>query len=406
MRRTLLAGIAVVAVLAAPAATSAPPIARLLARPPATAGAVWSGRLAVRPATAVPVPPAVLARRGGSVRRASLSRLARGLYRVRLVFPTAGTWRLEARLPGRLVRLGSVVARARPPVTTLLDTPAHAALGPDGALLVVEDGRHRVLRVDPATGRASVLAGTGTILHSGDGGPARAAGLGSPFGLSVAPDGEVFVTSGERLRRIDRAGRISTAFVAPADLGPLAADARSVFFVAADARIYRYDRASAAAEHYAGTGATGFAGDGGPAALATFSAPHGLAFDGDGALLVTDTGNDRVRRIDPVTRVVTTVAAGVTGSWGIARAEDGALYVGAWTANRIYRLEPGGGLVPVAGNGSLDSSGDGGPATAAGLPGPVGMAADARSLYVVESRAGRIRRIDRATGTITTLRLR
>jgi DNA-binding beta-propeller fold protein YncE len=357
----------------------------------------------VRPATAGR--PAVLARRGASTRRASVSRLARGRYRVRLVFPTAGTWRLEARLPSRVVQLGGVVVRARAPVATRIDTPAHAAFGPDGALLVVEDGRHRVLRVDPATGRTSVFTGSGSILHSGDGGPARAAGLGSPFGLAVAPDGEVYVTSGERLRRIDRAGRISTAAVAPADLGPLAADGRSVFLVAADGRIYRHDRGSATTEHYAGTGETGFAGDGGPAALAAFSAPHGLAFAADGSLLVTDTGNDRVRRIDPVTRVITTVATGVVGSWGLTRAPDGALYVGAWTANRVYRLDPGD-LVHVAGNGSLDSSGDGGPATAAGLPGPVGMAADARALYVLESRSGRLRRIDRETGTITTVRLR
>ena len=350
--------------------------------------------------------PAVVATRGSATRRASLTRLGRGLYRVRVVFPAPGTWRLEARLRARRLPLGQIEVRAATPAELRIDTPAHAALHVDGSLLVVEDGRHRVLRVDLATGSASVFAGSGTVAHSGDGGTAVRAGLGSPFGIAVAPDGEVFVTSGERLRRIEHTGRISTVAIAPLGLGPLAADARSVFYVAADARIYRYDRATGTVEHYGGTGGTGFGGDGGPATHAVFSAPHGLAFAADGSLLVTDTGNDRLRRIDAVTRVVTTVAAGLAGSWGVATSPDGTVYVGAWTANRVYRIDAGGSATLVAGNGSLDSSGDGGPAAAAGLPGPVGMALEGGALYVVESRAGRIRRVDLATDTITTLRRR
>ena len=120
---------------------------------------------------------------------------------------------------------------------------------------------------------------------------------------------------------------------------------------------------------------------------------------------MTDTGNNRLRRIDLATGVITTVAAGLDGSWGIALAPDGTVYVGAWSANRIYRIGADGTAVLVAGNGSLTSSGDGGPAVEAGIPGPVGMAVDAGGLlYVLESRAGRIRRIDLGTGLVTTLR--
>jgi sugar lactone lactonase YvrE len=403
VRRTALPTLVAAVAVAAPAA-SAPPAARLVTKPPATAGAPWTARLSVRPHAAPE--PGVVARLGAVARRASVARVRRGLYRVRLVFPAAGVWRLEARVGARRVVLGRVSVRAGRPVEIRLETPAHAVLDGTGGLLVVEAGRHRVLRVDPRAARVSHVAGSGTVRHSGDGGPARSAGLGSPFGIAVAPDGGLFVTSGERLRRIDRAGRISTVAVSPLGLGPLAADARSVFFFSADNRLYRYSRATGATEHYAGTGETGFAGDGGPAAQALFNAPHGLALAPDGALLVTDTGNDRLRRIDPATRVITTVAAGLAGSWGIAVSPDGTVYVGASTANRVYRIALDGSPVAVAGSGRPDSSGDGGPAATAGVPAPVGIAADGEALYVVEARTGRIRRVDLATGTIATLRRR
>ena len=393
-------------VVVVPSPLGAPPAARLVTRPPATEGAAWTARLALRSSPAGR--PVVIARSGQATQRATVTRRSRLVFLVRLRFPFAGRWRLEVRLGKASRPLGSVSVHARgathPRGEIRIDTPAHATLDARGRLLVVEDGRNRVLAIDPARGRVTGFAGSGTVLLSGDGGPATAAGLGSPFGIAAAADGEIFVTSDDRLRRIDTAGRISTAAVAPAQLGPIAADEHGVWFVAADARVYRYDRTTRAVTHVGGTGATGFDGDGGLATLASFSAPHGIALAPDGGVLVADTGNDRVRRIDPLTGIVATIASGVSGSWGLAVGPDGAVYAGAWTANRVYRLDAGGALTLVTGNGALDSSGDGGPAVAAGLPGPVGVAASRDALYVVESRAGRIRRIDLRTGTISTLR--
>lgn len=393
-------------VVVVPSPLAAPPAARLVTRPPATEGAAWTARLALR--TPPARRPVVIARSGQATQRATVTRRSPTVFLVRLRFRFAGRWRLEARLGRASQPLGSVVVRERgatqPRGEIRIETPAHVALDARGRLLVVEGGRNRVLALDPASGRITRFAGTGTVLLSGDGAPATAAGIGSPFGIAAAPDGEIFVTSDDRLRRIDAAGRISTAAVAPAQLGPIATDDRAVWFAAADTKVYRYDRATRAVTHVAGTGATGFDGDGGLATLAAFSAPHGIAVAPDGGVLVADTGNDRVRRIDPLTGVVTTIASGLTGSWGLAVAPDGALYAGAATANRIYRLDSGGTATLVAGDGSIDSSGDGGPAVAAGLPSPLGMAASRDALYVVEWRAGRIRRIDLGTGTISTLR--
>jgi streptogramin lyase len=114
----------------------------------------------------------------------------------------------------------------------------------------------------------------------------------------------------------------------------------------------------------AGTGEKGYTGDGGPAQAATFNLPHELRFDAAGNLFIADTGNNAVRRIDAKTRVITTVTGG---------------------AQRGY-------------------AGDGGPARTAALRGPHSIQFDAAgNLFVCDVGNHVIRRIDHATGLITTL---
>ena len=140
---------------------------------------------------------------------------------------------------------------------------------------------------------------------------------------------------------------------------------------------------------------------------ATFAGPHGLTFASDGALIVSDTGNGRVRRIDTTTRVVTTIASGLEGPFDVEAGADGSVYVAENAGNRVLRVNRTGAVSVVAGTGAAGSSGDGGPAAAAAVGGPVGLALDdaQHALYVVEV-GGRIRRVDLATGGITGLAVR
>jgi sugar lactone lactonase YvrE len=168
-----------------------------------------------------------------------------------------------------------------------------------------------------------------------------------------------------------------------------------------------------------GTGAAGYSGDGGPATQARFNTPHGIASDRAGNVYVADPPNQRIRRIDATTGIVTTVAGtgsgGFSGDGGPATsarlnypkgaeiAPDGSLYIADNNNHRVRRVDLRTGVITtVAGTGTAGFSGDGGPATAARLNEPRNIALDsAGRLYIVDQNNGRIRRVD-ADGRIST----
>jgi sugar lactone lactonase YvrE len=142
-----------------------------------------------------------------------------------------------------------------PAVAAALFAPYTVALDTWGNLYVGDGGNGRVRKIDTA-GIITTLAGTGTNISSGDGGPAVSAGLTGAQGVAVDPRGDVFVTDGNTIRKVDLDGRISTV---------------------------------------AGAGPPGFWGDGGPARSAGLDNPIGLAVDPAGGLLVADSFNHRSR---------------------------------------------------------------------------------------------------------------
>jgi DNA-binding beta-propeller fold protein YncE len=173
----------------------------------------------------------------------------------------------------------------------------------------------------------------------------------------------------------------------------------------------------------AGRGVAGYLGDGGPATLAQLDGPTGVAVDAAGGILVVDASN-RVRRIAYGT--ITTVAgSGVAGevSPGVALPEDGGPAIDAQMNhpigvaidrdgniliadalyNRIRRVTPDGTITTIAGDGIAEFGGDGGPATAAFLQYPTGVALDHDgNMFIADAGNHRIRRID-PDGTITTV---
>ena len=182
-------------------------------------------------------------------------------------------------------------------------------------------------------------------------------------------------------------------------------------------RIRRVDPATCRISTLAGNGIGTFAGDGGPAPAASFSNPTALLLH-DGGLLVADAGNGRVRRVDLVTLEVSTWAGGgdAPGDGGPARSArfscpvglartSGGILVADACAFRIRRIDAATGVVTtVAGTGEYGFSGDGGPATAARLGNPRAIAVDrAGDLLIVDTCALRIRRVKAATGIIETI---
>ncbi|WP_018504986.1 protein kinase domain-containing protein [Parafrankia discariae] len=266
------------------------------------------------------------------------------------------------------------------PAVGPIGNPSGVAVGGDGALYLTDYSYNRVWKIDRA-GQISTLAGTGTPGFSGDGGPATQAQLNSPLGVAVGGDGALYLTdySNHRIRKIDRAGQISTL---------------------------------------AGTGTPGFSGDGGPATQAQLNSPNGIAIGGDGTLYIADYGNSRIRKIDPAGQISTLAGTGTPGFSGdggpatqaqlnrldgVAVGGDGTLYLTDYDNSRIRKIDPAGQISTLAGTGTPGFSGDGGPATQAQFRSPFGVAVGGDgTLYLTDYDNGRIRKIDPA-GQISTV---
>jgi len=290
-----------------------------------------------------------------------------------------------------------LLIRATPQITTLvgmLNNPFHVVIGPDGRLYFSDYGSNRVLSLDFATKKITVVAGNGTKGYSGDGGPATSAQLAAPHEVRFDSKGNMYVDERDNhiVRKVDmKSGIIST---------------------------------------FAGTPAkNGYAGDGGPATNALFNQPHGITLDRADNLYICDPLNNRLRRVDSKTGIITTFAGNgqnsrtpdeghmrdvpLAGPRSLEIARDGKWYLALREGNGIFRLDATKGtLTRIAGSGDNGYTGDGGPAIAArfgslgpgGLTGPKGLTVsdDGKTMYVADCENHVIRKIDLRTGIITT----
>ena len=323
-----------------------------------------------------------------------------------------------------------------PATSASLNRPNAVAIDASGNLFIADGSNYRVRRVDAATGIITTVAGDGTLGGSGDGGPATSASFNYANGVAVDGSGNLFIAESHRIRRVDGATGIITTVVGGAasgfsgDGGPatsaslnfpsgLAVDGSGNLYISDsfNYRVRRVDAATGVITTVAGDGIRGFSGDGGPATSASLNVPWGVAVDTSGNVYIADRDNHRVRRVDAATGVITTVAGGFVGDGGpatssslnspagIALDASGNLYI-ADSAHHRVRLVDGatGTITTVAGTTSTGFSGDGGPATTANLNSPQGVAVDGSgNLYISDTFNHRVRRVDAATGVITTV---
>lgn len=302
------------------------------------------------------------------------------------------------------------------------------------------------------TGLIQTYAGNGTQGYGGDGGPATSANLAGPTGLTFDAQGNLYIAdaTNRRVREVNASTGIITTVagggtggargLATAAMlqGPcsVALDSAGDLYIsdtctsasgggggggtsAGNGVIWRVDAVTGVITIVAGGGTT--LGDGGPATSGAINLPVGIAVDSSNDIFIADSGNNRIRRVDGTTGIITTVAGNGTAAFagdgalataaslnspsGVAVDAAGNLYIADSANNRIRRVDAVSGIITtVAGTGAAGFNGDGIAATGASLDYPLSVAlSPSGNLVVADSQNYRVRMIDMTSGLIWTL---
>ncbi len=312
--------------------------------------------------------------------------------------------------------------------------PNFLSFDPSGRLLIADPGDFTVKRIN-SDGRIQTIAGLG-IQGVGQGyqlvygGPATGTLLGTPrqavadakgniyisddyasVVYIITPDGNLNLFAGQVGAYQfggDNIPATSSSFVQPEGL---ALDGSGNLYISdpGDNRIRMVSAATGVITTFAGNGTAGFSGDGGPASQAMLNFPQGIAFDPKGNLIIADRGNNRLRMVTPTGAISTIAGDGTSASTGnggpasvaglhhpyvVAADSGGNIFLIESTAETVREISPGGLISLVAGNGQIGFGGDGGPALQASFSQAQGLAVDSGgNLYVADFNNNRVREV-------------
>lgn len=325
------------------------------------------------------------------------------------------------------------------PTQASLNSPNSIAVTPNGNILIADTLNRRIRAIDINQGIIVTIAGNGMPDNQGDNGPANRASIGRPEDIALDGAGNLLISDSEngQVRIVNRAGMIKTlagsgqqnfggdgrlALLANIDLlvdgGVIIDRLSNIFFIdQSNQRIRRIDARTGMINTVAGNGQRGFSGDGGIATQASLNSPKAIAFDTLGNLLIADTFNNRIRRVEQNGIIRTVAGNGQSGFSGdgamainasldsptaIAATLDGDILVA--TANRIRSISRTGIITTMAGNGQRGFSGDGGLAANASFNNISSLATDRiGSLFVADRDNNRIRQVDLRSRMIRTV---
>ena len=291
-----------------------------------------------------------------------------------------------------------------PAANALLNNPGGLAIDSAGNLYIADQDNARIRKVDAISGIITTVAGNGYQQYSGDGDPAVDAALNYPEAIALDSTGNLYIADSfnNRIREVSAdtgiiatlAGNYASGFAgdggeAPYSLlagpGGVAVDGYGDVYIAdtGNERIRKIDGVTGIITTVAGNGTEGFSGDGGPATSAELDLPHDVALDAVGNVYFFDANNRRIRKIAAATGTISTVVSNVLIE-GLAADSGGAVYfseLGITTStglDLVQKLDAGTGMITtVAGGGSLGGDlSDGGPANLAGVDCPSGVAVD------------------------------
>jgi sugar lactone lactonase YvrE len=297
-----------------------------------------------------------------------------------------------------------------------------------------------LLRAQASYGIINTFAGIGVGGFSGDGGLAIAAHLDNPADVAIHPiTGDIYIADqrNNRVRKVDSNGVITTVagnafgididnvqaiFAGLSNPSSIAFDAAGNLYIADTThhRIRRVNAATGIITTVAGTGDNGYNGDNKPATAAALNFPDHVALDSLGNLFIADDANNRVRRVDAATQIITTVAGtgdpGDNGDEQLARFARlrnphgvmvdpaGNLFISDTGNHRVRLVDPSGVIHAYAGTGALGDSGDGGNPKLANLRAPIGLGRDVDgNIYIADSQSNRVRQVNASATEISTV---
>jgi uncharacterized protein (TIGR03437 family) len=275
---------------------------------------------------------------------------------------------------------GYVLTYGEPANQTLIGTPRQAVADTKGNIYISDDYAGAVYIITP-DGILNVFAGqVGDYASGSDNIPATSSSFINPEGLALDQNGNLYISDpyDNRIRKVATNGIITT---------------------------------------FAGTGAAGYSGDGGPANQAMLNLPQGIAIDSKGDLIIADGGNNRLRMVTPDGNISTIAGNGTgasTGNGGPATAASlndpyvvatdsaGDIFLIETGGRTVRRISPDGTIAVAAGNGHRGFAGDGGPAIEASFGDADGLAVDSTgNLYVSDFNNNRVRVVLTATPTLS-----
>ncbi len=293
----------------------------------------------------------------------------------------------------------------------------------NGNIYLVDPNNEKIRKIE-GSGSYTITSIAGNNLgFSGDGGPATAANtyMGSTGGdVVVDNSGNVYFSDvfNGRVRKINTAGIISTVAGggSSSDGSPATAaslnrpmgldiDASGNLYICdeQDHRIRKVDASTGIITTVAGNGSNGHTGDGGAATSAEVGYPDGVAVDAAGNIYIASYDHTAIRKVDASTGIISSFATGFNQPAFMDFDQAGNLFVGSFHNNgNVCMVSPSGTVTVVAGNSSTSPTGDGGPATAAGLGSPRGVTVTANGSLLISTRNNhRVRVVLPATATIS-----
>lgn len=272
-----------------------------------------------------------------------------------------------------------------PAISAVLSSPTSVIADKSGNLYISDQGNIRIRKVNAVDGTIITVAGNGTVGSNRDGGAATSMSLNNLWDIALDSMGNIFIAEldSNRIRKVDVSnGTISTV---------------------------------------AGNGAKGYAGDGGPAVMASLYYPNRVFVDSSDNIFISDQGNHRIRKVNASDGTISTVAgngkvgyggdgevatlATLGSPSGIFVDSSGNIFIAERTNHRIRKVNVSDGTInTVAGNGKAGYAGDGGAATAASLYEPSDIFVDSSgNLFIADTRNHSIRKVNSSDRIISTV---